>query len=273
MSNKTTKRLLIIAVIVLMFVVFLAAGFNTQIQVSEYTYTSAQLPQEFDGYRILQISDYHNKDFGNNQEDLIAAVAEIAPDIIVLTGDIVDEDHPDITSAQQMTEGIAKIAPVYYVTGNHELDPASQVQYAQYQDVMQENGVVHLDDTTVVLTSGNAKIALSGQKYVAQYVANHLEPADSELFNILLYHGSDNFDLIAPLGYDLVFSGHLHGGIVRIPFLGGVFSGYGEFFPKYDAGMFQNGNATLISSRGIGDAALPRFFNRPELLVTTLYSE
>ncbi len=273
MSIKTIKRILIVAVILLSFTVFLAIGFNSRLEITEYSYTNSKVPEEFDGYRILQISDYHNKDFGDNQVSLIKAVEEQNPDIIVLTGDMVDRSHTEIESSRELVEGIAHLAPTYFITGNHELDPSAQTLYDQFIEVMEENGVVHLDDKSVNLQIDDAQIILTGQKYLAHYVGDYLKPADTDYFNVLLYHGSDNFDIVAPFGYDLVLSGHVHGGVIRLPLIGGIFGNDGELFPKYDAGMFENGNATLISNRGIGDADLPRFFNSPEITVITLHND
>ncbi len=273
MSTKTIRRLIISLSIVLILVIFLAFGFNSSLEVTEYSYTNAKIPSEFDGYRILQISDYHNKDFGDNQASFIKAVEQANPDIIVLTGDIVDEDHEDIIASKEMTEGMADIAPTYYITGNHELKPEAEKQYEMYKQVMTDSGVVHLDNQSVYLTEGDSSIILHGKQYYAHYIDLYLEPADTDEFNILLYHGSDNFDEIAPMNYDLVLSGHAHGGVIILPFVGGLIGNEGDLFPKYDFGMFENGNSTLIANRGVGDAEIPRFFNPPEITVVTLHSE
>ncbi len=270
--TKRSRKLIISIAILIIFIVFLVVGLNTSLKTTEYTYSNPKIPAEFDGFKIVQISDYHNEDFGDNQESFISAVANAEPDIIVLTGDIVDEDHPDIIAASQMVEGMVDIAPTYYITGNHELYPDAAVQYEQFQQIMMDSGVIHLDNKTEILSLDGADIMLTGQQYVSYYVPQHLLPADESYFNILLYHGSDNFDLIAPFGYDLVLAGHVHGGIVRLPFVGGLFDNTGGLFPEYDAGIFHNGNSTLIVNVGVGDADLPRFFNQPEIVVVTLNS-
>jgi predicted MPP superfamily phosphohydrolase len=235
-----------------------------------YEYASPRVPPAFDGFRILQVSDYHVKDFGDGQAAFLAMVADASPGVILFTGDMVDEDHPGILASAEVAAGCARIAPTYFVTGNHELDRNAKAQYRAFQEVMEREGVVDLDGQKATVTVGGDHINLVGLSYAARYGRLEAPPAAEGEFNVLLYHGSDDFDALAPYGYDLVFSGHGHGGVVRLPFLGGIFDNRGGFFPKYDGGMFRSGASTLVSSRGVGDTYLPRFFNPPEIVVVTL---
>lgn len=252
--------------------IYITIGLQQQLEITNYIYESSKIPEKFDGYKILQISDLHCETFGTSQEDLLASIFSCSPDIIVMTGDIVDEDHDDISSVEDLLKGLDFAFPIYYVTGNHELDSNAASQYQQLLDLFSQYQVVDLDDSSSVISIEDSRIYLHGRKYLSKYVVDYLQPADTSVFNILLYHGSDNFDAISNFQYDLVLSGHAHGGIVRLPFLGGVFGNSGNLFPKYDAGMFTVGNSTLISSRGLGKTIIPRFYNNPELVLITLKS-
>ena len=249
---------------------------DSRLEISNYTYQSSEIPSDFDNYKICQISDLHCKHFGKNNETLINAIQEMSPDIVVLTGDIVDEDHDDLSSVEQLFIGLQELQiPAYYVTGNHELAPDAAVQYAQLLDLMNTYQVTDLDDRSVSLTKESSSIQLTGCKWRSGYLVHFLPPVNAEGFHILLYHGADFYDLISHYGYDLVLSGHIHGGLVRIPILDiGVLGNTGNLFPKYTHGIYQNKSqtSTMIVSRGLGDAALPRFFNRPDLVCITLKS-
>lgn len=262
-----------ICYILLLFLsIYILFGFTHNLEVTHYEYASSKIPASFDGYRIAFLSDLHCKNFGKNNATLISKIRDMQPDIIVFTGDTVDEIHEDLSSLEALFQGIQDIAPVYSVTGNHEFTKEGEetIQYKKLQDLYAAYNITDLDDKTVDLTRDDSVIKLVGQKWRSKYIVQYIEPANTEYFNILLYHGSDFFDLIAPYDYDLVLSGHIHGGIIRLPFLGGLLGNTGEFFPKYNSGIYQNGLSTLISSRGLGDASIPRFNNRPELICITL---
>lgn len=264
--RRFIPRLFLIAAII-----FTAVGLSkTKPELTAYSYISHKLPQSFDGYRIVQISDYHNKDFGDAQADVIGLVKDAMPDAVFLTGDMVDGNHEDIDASRELLEGIYGIAPMYYVTGNHELSMKAQRQYSEFRKLMSVYGVTELDGGHIRLYKGEGSIKVYGIGYGRHGILQKLEAADQSEFNILLYHGSDDFDLIAPYGYDLVFSGHAHGGIVRLPVVGGVFGNRGKLFPEFDSGLFKRGDSTLVSSRGMGDSYVPRFYNNPEVLMLEL---
>lgn len=250
---------------------YIIIGFAyTSLEVNEYTYTSTKLPKDFDGYKIVQLSDLHHKNFGSNQSELIELIKAQEPDLILLTGDIVDKDHTDMTPIIDLFDGIKGIAPIYYVTGNHELDKGATSNYGELLALMDKYGIVDLDDKSVEITKGDSSIYLHGQMFRSYYVTDYLSEADRGKFNILMYHCSDYFDLISDYGYDIIFAGHSHGGIVRIPFIGGIFGNSGNYFPDYAGGVFEKDNCTLFSNRGLGDARFPRFYNPPEILSITL---
>lgn len=268
-----SKKRLVLSVIAILFVVYVLLGFNPMLEITSYTYKNSKIPDAFQDYKIVLISDLHHENFGSNQSALISAVAEQSPDIVVMTGDIVDEDHTDLKPIEDLLKGISDLCPIYYISGNHDVSSTTVVQYSALQTLFEKYGVYDIDDSQVVLQKGDDEILLTGQEWRSIYVADYLEPADPSYFNILLYHGSDCFDLISPFGYDLVLSGHTHGGLIRLPFVGGLITNTGAIFPKYAGGAYTQGVSTLISSRGLGDAALPRFYNRPELVVITLVNQ
>ena len=254
-----------------LFFFYIIIGFYNPLVVTNYTYTSSKIPESFDGYRILQISDFHCQDFGAQESDLIKAIRDANPDIIVFTGDSIDDEHP-IDNYAHLLEGIHDLAPLYYINGNHEYDKLAPL--AESLTLHEKYDVVDLNDASVILTRENDSILLSGLDFrkTMQNLRNNIAYANTSYFNILLYHGTDKFDGIAPYNYDLVLSGHTHGGIIRLPFIGGIITNQKELFPKYDSGIFTVGHSTMISSRGLGDATIPRFRNPRELVCITLHS-
>lgn len=271
---KKTRKILLC--ILLCFIIFLLIGLDPRLETTEYIYENSKIPTSFNQYKICQISDLHCKYFGNDNQTLLTAIQDMNPDIVVLTGDIVDEDHTDLGSIETLFSGLRELQiPTYYITGNHELEKDAVKQYAKLQSLMKTYGVTDLDDKTVTLSVGEDSIYLTGGKWYSRYITQYLKPADPQNFNLLLYHGADFFDLISDYNYDLILSGHIHGGIVRLPFLNkGLLGNDGEFFPQYVSGIYQNETktSTMIVSRGLGDAFIPRFYNRPELVCITLKS-
>ena len=254
-----------------LFCLYVIVGFYSPLVVTNYTYTSSKIPESFNGYRILQISDFHCQDFGTQESDLIQAIRDMNPDIIVFTGDSIDDEHP-IDNYAHLLEGIHDLAPLYYINGNHEYDKLAPL--AESLTLHEKYDVVDLNDASVILTRENDSILLSGLDFrkTMQNLRNNIAYANTSYFNILLYHGTDKFDGIAPYNYDLVLTGHTHGGIVCLPFIGGMITNQKELFPKYDSGIFTIGHSTMISSRGLGDAAIPRFHNPREVVCITLHS-
>ena len=255
---------------------------NSAPEVTEYSVTAASLPEEFDGFRIVQISDLHNADF---YEEVAALTAGAEPDIIVFTGDLVDANHTDIDAALSMVAMAVEIAPCYYVTGNHE---SWIPQYAEMETALIESGVRVLHNEKIYLERGQARIALIGLddpvfmndgwevEDDASVIRAQLEPlaADENGFMLLLAHRPELFGVYAETGVDLALSGHVHGGQFRLPVLGGVYGPDQGLFPEYDAGLFSEGDTNMIVSRGIGNSVFPlRFNNRPEVVLIELYAE
>ena len=254
----------------LVLVTFFLLGFLSPLVLVKYDLSFSNLPDAFDGYRILQITDFHCKEFGNNEKPLIRLVKKAKPDIIVLTGDFVDEKHTT-ENAKYLVEGLVDIAPVYYITGNHEYYPGAP--YDEFRDICDQYGVVQLENEVVEIEKDGQKILLTGLDYVesTRNMRDVIGYADDSYFNILLYHDSKKFNYLAEYGYDLILSGHGHGGLIRIPFLGGLLGTDYSFFPKYDYGVFQEKNSTMVASSGLGDARVPRWNNPRECVLIRLH--
>jgi predicted MPP superfamily phosphohydrolase len=234
-----------------------------------------------DGFRIAQVSDLHNAEFGEDNKTLIALLSRTEPDIIVLTGDLIDSRQTDIDIALDFVRQAMEIAPVYYVSGNHE----SRVgEYVLLKAGMEEIGVAVLENRKVQIIREGEHVTLMGiddPSFRAGYLFGDAasiaqqeienQCSDSDGYTILLSHRPELFDLYVDTGMDLVFSGHAHGGQFRLPFLGGLVAPNQGFFPRYDAGRFTNENTTMIVSRGVGNSIFPiRFNNRPEIVLVTL---
>lgn len=250
---------------------------NRYIHVNEITIKSESLPDDFIGYRIVQISDLHNKEFGENNKDLLSEIEKISPDIIVITGDIIDSRKTDVQIARDFVNNASEIAPVYYVTGNHE---ARVIVEDEIDCIELNENVTSLHNQDVFIEKGNSKIQLIGiddpdyraVKDSVLYMNDRLKKyCDNEHFKILLSHRPELFEVYAENNMDVVFSGHSHGGQVRLPFIGGVIAPHQGLFPKYDAGLYTDDNTNMIVSRGLGDSIIPlRINNPPELIVATL---
>ena len=216
-----------------------------------------------DDVKIVQVSDLHNQFFGINQSVLLKNIESCDPDIIVVTGDIVDSTHASYSIALDFVEGAVKIAPVYYVTGNHE-DRLHGDKLDKFYSDMRDLGVIFLDDTYVDM----------GSYCLAGIADSSLESFDAypafgdEKPVVMLAHEPDYVSLYQSLGADLVLTGHVHGGQIIIPGKGGLLSPDFTFFPELYEGMHSYGSMTLIVSRGLGNSVAPvRINNFPELVV------
>lgn len=257
---------------------------NMALMVSEITIISDRLPSEFSGYRIAHISDLHNTEFGEDNATLLQMLSECQPDIIVITGDLIDAQHTDVEAALSFVQESIKVAPIFYVTGNHE---ASCPQYDVLKAGLESAGVTVLEDEITYLERKGETIALLGLSdpnfsirgdlfgevpaMVSTKLKNMLEQESS--YSILLSHRPELFETYVACGVDLILSGHAHGGQFRLPFVGGLIAPDQGLFPKYDAGLYTDGNTNMIVSRGLGNSIIPiRFNNRPEIVLINLYT-
>ena len=281
MKKPNKKRVLIVSVLVILCIGIWTLWGNTALEVNEYEIVSDRIPQGFDGFRIAQVSDLHNKDFGEGYGQLLTLLSQINPDIIVVTGDLIDSRHTDIEIALEFARQAIKLAPVYYVSGNHE---ARVHEYEDLKMGLAKAGVIVLEDQKVQIKRDGESIYILGiddpsfqedylfgeSESVARQAIEDLQN-ESDGYTVLLSHRPELFDLYVDTGMDLVFSGHAHGGQFRLPFVGGLVAPNQGFFPKYDAGQFNEENTTMIVSRGVGNSIIPiRFNNRPEIVLVTL---
>jgi len=264
----------VVAVLLLGFIAWMIWG-NTAITVTEFRVENGDLPESFSGFRICQVSDLHNAEFGENNKRLIDAINNAEPDIIVLTGDLVDRSRTDIDVAVCFAEQAVRIAPTYYISGNHEASLPDD-EYAKMKERLASVGVILLENESITVERDGEFIRLIGlndQKFGYVHSNDELTElmGEREDFSLLLAHRPTDFPQYATCGFDLVLSGHLHGGQFRLPFLGGVYApGYG-FFPEHDGGLYERERSVIIVSRGIGNSAFPiRFNNPPELVVVDL---
>lgn len=249
---------------------------NNNIMITPYTFNSPNVPEAFNGFRILQISDLHNKNY--RPDYFFKKVRACKPDIIIITGDIINSRRPNIDRACAFAKKLARIAPSYYVTGNHEERSAC---CAALLKKLKTTGVRLLENSCETLSRSGGKVALCGlweidvqKKQPFDKVEHALAGLRSDAegrFRLLLAHRPERISLYADAEMDLVFSGHAHGGQVRLPFIGGLFAPAQGLFPKYTKGFYQEKGTTMVVSRGLGDSRIPaRIFNRPELVVVTL---
>ena len=275
--HKTRKRKFRIAVpIFLVFytlIIIFCLYSNYHLVVTQYEYVNSNIPENLDGYRIVQISDLHNQLFGLNQKYLIEKIKEQEPDIIVVTGDVVDNSHTSYKIAELFFKGAINIAPTFFISGNHEkwLSEKNEDKYNCFIKDIEDMGVVYLDDKAVKV-NGLQLFGVADASLGSEFSQLFSEEAkDDDSVDILLAHEPGVINYYSESGVDLVLTGHNHGGQIRIPGKGGLISADFEFFPRYDAGMFTEGKTTMIISRGLGNSVLPvRINNYPEIVTVIL---
>lgn len=249
---------------------------NWSIASETVTVSDARLPAEFSGFRIVELADLHGREFGHDNTVLLQAVQALAPDLIAIDGDLIDE-RTDLSMLAPLLDGLCRIAPVYYVTGNHEWARRDTQDVLQ---LLEAHGVTVLANDYRVLRRGDAKLIVAGvhdpngpadQKTPAALVAEIRAQEGSDAYILMLSHRNDRISMWAALGVPLVLAGHCHGGVVRLPFLGGIFGSGRTFLPKYSAGLYRQDATFLFVSRGLGNTrAILRLFNRPHLPVILL---
>lgn len=255
---------------------------NNSLSVSSYTVKNNKIPESFRGFRIVQLSDLHNKDFKGRLSEKVKA---LSPDIIAVTGDLIDSRRTDISVAEKLIKELKSIAPIYYITGNHESRIGS---YPELREMLENYGVTVLDGKTVEIERNGEKITLTGIDDTRFFGSDMLSECEilfsqklkelaenrGDNFSILLSHRPELIDIYAEHGFDLAFTGHAHGGQIRLPFVGGILTPNQGFFPEYDAGEFKKGNTTMIISRGLGNSVFPfRIGNRPDVVLCELKGE
>ncbi|MBR6789916.1 MAG: metallophosphoesterase [Oscillospiraceae bacterium] len=273
---KKWKLMLSLAVPLALLIGWIAWA-DKALTVTELTVPMARLPESFDGLRIAHVSDLHNAEFGERNEKLLTLIREQQPDIIAVTGDLIDSRRTDADIALRFAEGAAAVAPVYYAPGNHE----SRVpkDYLKLTEGLKKLGVTVLEDQSVTLEKDGSTLRITGmldmsffrEGFVTETAARtmaRLENAlgEGDLCTVLLSHRPDLFENYAERGIDLTLAGHLHGGQFRLPLIGGLAS-----IGQRDAGLYTEKDKQMVVSRGLGNSLFPfRFNNRPELVMLTL---
>lgn len=284
---KNKKMIYLVVVIAIVLIIAFLYINNNYLTVSEYLISNCEIPEEFDGYRIVQLSDLHSKYFGEKQKNLIRKIDELKPDIIVLTGDLYDErtndDESSINAAVDLISGLSKNYDIYYVTGNHE--NTSDYHYDFEDKIRGFDNVYHLRGEKIPLRKGNSEIYLQGIEDISfsynrkNYYKNLIEMSDNsrEGYNILLSHRPYMIeDFLPDSNFDLIFCGHNHGGQIEIPIIlpNGLYSPSEGWFPKYTKGHHILDDNDLILNRGLGPSKFPfRVFNSPEIVCVELKSE
>lgn len=279
------KQCLIIPAVVFLALIFLGVWLhwgNSALQLTTYTVSNDRIPGAFNGFRIAQISDLHNTQFGEDNEKLFAVLKEAKPDMIAITGDFIHGKNSDFESALSFLRTAMEIAPCYFVAGNHE---QAVSQYSSFKYDMMDLGVCVLEDDWTLIERNGEMIRVAGLQDPSfpnildeqgdDGIRFRLEMLNSkQLYTVLLSHRPELFDYYVQTQMDLVLAGHAHGGQLRLPFAGGVFAPDQGLFPQYDAGLFAAGDTQMIVSRGLGNSIFPvRINNRPEVVLVELKCE
>ncbi|MBE6737456.1 MAG: metallophosphoesterase [Ruminococcaceae bacterium] len=280
---------MIIAIIILSLVlIFLLSGIycNRNLKTVLYNLSFKSLPKSFDGFRIAQISDLHNCEHGKGNSKTLTLLKNAHPDIIVITGDMIDSRRTKIDVSEAFAKKAVKIAPCYYVCGNHEARMPDE--YAILLKKLKKAGVHTMQNEIITIKKNSDSITLIGAEdpYV---IRRETEEPNSEILNktlkellkqnhsdftVLLCHRPEHIKVYAEHNIDLCLTGHTHGGQIKLPFIGGLFAPNQGFLPKYDSGFFKEKDTTLFISRGVGNSQFPvRFLNPPEIPIFVLNAE
>ncbi len=281
MKVRKKQVLLLSLLIVVLLLSFWVVKGNTDIVFNEISVLSGSLPEGFDKFRIVQISDLHNARYIKNNENIVKLIKNADADIIVITGDMIDARHLDTEMAVSFAEKLIEIAPTFYASGNHE---GRIEEYPKFKEQLIAIGVTVLENENIKIASGGDEITLIGMIDPAFYMKENDRKRmkkiqfqlssiipDDKSYKILLAHRPELFDEYVAHNVDLVFSGHAHGGQVILPKFGGIYSPGEGFFPKYYTGLHTQNKTNMIVSRGIGNSLMPiRINNKPEIIVAEL---
>ena len=271
MKRRRTKsgRIAIVIIALLCLVGYILVRDSAEhLELTRCTVTNHKLSQSFSGFKIVQLSDFHGAEL---VADIVETVREQKPDIIALTGDFIT-DEGDLPAVEQLVSQLSDICEVYFISGNHDF---ASGRIAELSDILSSCGVKYLKNEYVTIQRGGESIVLAGVEDPNSWA--DLEPPDAFLKRVRAEHPDDYIVLLGHRNYwmekypdlpvELILCGHAHGGIVRIPGVGGLLSTDRTLFPDYEAGMYDNGNYTMIVSRGLGNSiSVPRLMNRPEIV-------
>lgn len=244
---------------------------NFAIETDEWIVISDRLPEAFDGLRIALLTDIHGGQLGPDSSTLLAEVKKTDPDYIALSGDLVDADS-DLSMLEPLLRGLADIAPTFYVSGNHEwrMDDPEEVfaNIAEYVTVLRNDYLLlEKEGETIILAGVEDPNGYADMETPEYFISRIREKVPGDPYIALLYHRNDILAQWAELKTDLVLSGHGHGGVIRLPFIGGLLGTDRTFFPDNDEGLYTLDRTTMAVSRGLGGV---RLWNRPHLPVVVL---
>lgn len=288
-------KIVTLVIVLILFVYFYFENTSLFI-VKKNDIVSSKIDNSFDGYKILQLSDLHSREFGENNINIVNKINKIDPDIIVCTGDMMNSTNDDGHVFINLVKKISKDYPIYYIDGNHEqlVEYNNVGVYNDFISSLKDLGVTVVKNSEVKLKKGSSYINLYGLNIDLIYYSTkkalkeanieyteenfsktiNKENFEKDKFNILLTHNPIYFDVYEKSGVDLILAGHVHGGIIRIPFKGGLLSPDQEWFPKYYHGLYTINNTNMIVSAGLGnDTVNFRLFNPFEMNLITLISE
>ncbi|MDO4378075.1 MAG: metallophosphoesterase, partial [Erysipelotrichia bacterium] len=263
--------------IVISFIVYLLYA-NKKIKVTNYTFKNSKVGKKI---RIVHLSDIHNDIFGKDNRNLYETVKKCCPDVIFITGDLLDSRRTDINRALFIAGKLTEIAPVYYVTGNHE----SRIKkYPVFEKGLKDLGIYVLNnevaqfDCLKIYGLQDPGFTENNKNRGEIISDDHLQEmdisTDERYINVLLVHRPHYFKTYCKYPLDFIFSGHAHGGQMRLPLLGGLYAPGQGILPKYDSGIYKDNTVTMILSRGLGNSLFPlRIFNNPEVIVTDIVAE
>ncbi len=288
------KRGLKVTLIILVFIALFLYWQNNSLDISRYALTYEELPVGFNHYRIVQISDMHGKTFGQENSTLAKKIKDLKPDILIASGDMISSTVDDGKAFLDFLDQFDGACPVYMSMGNHEqiarwlVDEIRNTDYLKFIEEVKKRGVHLLDNHKERLEKDGDTIALYGLTIeLYHYSRRDLDPEDKsyylkksfidealekpEEFTLLMAHNPAYFKEYTAWGADLILSGHVHGGVIQVPFKGGLLSPERVFFPEYDAGLFEEGSSKMVVNRGLGYSVINfRLFNRPEISLIEL---
>lgn len=265
---KKRIRKIAVTAAVLVLILLLCLYGNLHLTVTQYTFVSSKLPESFDGFRIVQLSDLHNTDFGGDNAWLLEKLEELDPDIVVFTGDIVDSNRLDMDVSLRLAQALP--CDSYYITGNHEYCLSKQVRESLIEGLKAAGTVCLLGENMEIQRDG-ASINLVGLDdcNLTQRALESL--TDPDAFNLVLAHEPQLLDEYSGTCADLVLTGHAHGGQIRLPGIGGLYAPDQGVLPRYTAGIFEQDGTSVVISRGLGNSVFPvRVLNFPEIVCIDL---
>lgn len=266
--NRNYKKLLktiIIAITVIILLVPFIIWENNSITVTKYDKYSSSITESFEGYKIVHLSDLHSKNYKGRGA---AIISTLEPDIIVITGDLIDKNDRNLHVAEEFIKRVSNIAKVYFVTGNHEnLSPL----YPYLLEIFYMYGVTVLDNEQQKIFIKDESITIYGYADT-EYDIETEKVLDKDDFNLVLCHKPYAPEIFNTINADLVLCGHAHGGQIRLPLIGGLVAPDQGLFPKYSEGIHDYSDTSVVINRGLGNSIFPfRLFNRPEIVVITLH--